>query len=495
MGTKGMSKKWLLSLFIFTIPISLLQAQSADDVLRYTLEYPSYDPQSLVMPGVSAATGFGGYQDNPAAMALAERSYFSFDLSTRYVDESGTYLGNESSFSNNETNVGDLGFVYKVPTQRGSLVVGAGYSQSTDFNRAFSANGFNENSTLTDFYASLGRENAINTAAFNAFAIEDVNTDSSVSIFRFGNDFEQFPGMSQDIELTEEGFMGEYSAFLATEVQKNLFIGGSVGYITGEYSLKREFLESDRQGNFDGQFIDADGDGQFETYIDQIMSTDVVDAELEAFSARLGMVYQPIENISIGVNYVFPSVINLEETYNTRIRTTFDDGSQTGLEEAPGEFSYKIKRPSRLKAGITVRSADKLMFSFSAEGVRYSEAEIAYEELEFNEQERSINSVVRSTFNDVINLRGGLEYKINDKFIPRVGYAYYPAPQDGPGSERQFMSGGFTAELTKGLFLDLGLQYSFWEDQNVLYETQNVRSVVQEEVTRLHVMTGIRMTF
>jgi len=494
-----MSKKWFLVLFIGIFPISLLHAQSADDVLRYTLEYPSYDAQSLVMPGVSAPTGFGGYQDNPAAMALSEQSYFSFDLSTRYLDETSTYLGNETSFSNDETNVGDLGFVYKVPTRRGSLVVGAGYSQTTDFNRAFSANGFNESSTLTDYYASQSRENAINTAAFNAFAIEDVNADSSVSIFRFGNNFDAFPGISQDVELTEEGIMGEYSAFLATEVQKNLFVGASVGYITGEYSLKRKFLESDRRGNFDGQFIDADGDGQCETDIDLIMNIEVIDAELKAFSARLGLVYQPIENISIGVNYVFPSVINLDETYNTKIRTTFDNGDQTALEEAPGEFSYKIKRPSRLKAGITVKSADKITLSIAAEGIRYSKAEISYEELRFNEQERSINTVVRSTFNDVINLRGGLEYKINEKFTPRVGYAYYPAPQDGSGSERQFINGGFTAELTKGLYLDMGLQYSFWEAQNVLYETTsngaNKDPVVQEDVTRLHVMAGIRMTF
>lgn len=490
-----MSKKWLILLLFFTTVSVTGHAQSADDVFRYSLEYPSYDPVSLVMPAVSNASGFGGYQDNPASMALVNESFFSFDLSTRFIDETGHYLGNSTGFSDNQTSIGDLGFVYKVPTVRGSLVVGGGYSQTTDFNRAVSVSGYNDNSSITDFFADLPRDDDLNEAAFNAFAIEDVNEDSSVSIFRLGADFSDYPGINQDIEFTERGRMGEYSAFLATEVLKNVSFGASIGYLGGTYNYNREFLESDRRGNYDAAFIDSDGDGEFDTDIDRIYSSDNIEANIQAFSARLGVVFEPLEQLKIGASYAFPSNLHIDEDYNTQIRTTFDNGAETDLESAAGRFSYKVIRPQRMKGGLTAQ-ANGLQFTATAEAVFHSDARIEFDELELNPDENAINQTVRSGLKDVINLRGGLQYKINEgQFVPRIGYAYFPNPQRrGFASERQFINGGFSAEITKGLKFDFGLQYSFWDDQNELYSTQNVREVIREEVTRLHVMAGLRMT-
>jgi hypothetical protein len=494
-----MSKKSIiLLLIIFCSVATSLKAQSADDVLRYSLEYPSYDAISLVMPAVSHPTGFGGYQDNPAVMALYDDSFVSFNLSSRFVDETGHYLGNRSDFSDNQTSVGDLGLVYKVPTVRGSLVVGAGYSQTTDFNRALSASGRNNQSTITDFY-NVTPDDSLFFAAFDVYAIDYATTDSSFantkSIFRFfENNF--YPGINQDTELTERGHMGEYSAFLATEFLKNFSVGASIGYLRGTYNYRRDFLESDRQGDYDAQFIDTDGDGEPETDIDNILSLDTIKADIEAFSARLGFIFKPVEQVSIAGSYQFPSKLYIDETFNTRLTNTFDNGVQFE-DEAPGQFSYNVIRPQRIKAGISFRDENGLGLSASAERISYSDARIEFENLDLNPLENDINSTVRS-FNDVINLRGGLEYNINGRFTPRVGYAYFPSPQDGLDRTRQFFSGGFSAELTHGLMFDFGLQYSFWDDQNSLYDYttpagESGSEIVQEEVSRLHLMTGIRI--
>lgn len=491
-------KSIILLLIIFCAVATSLKAQSADDVLRYSLEYPSYDAISLVMPAVSHPTGFGGYQDNPAVMASYDDSFLSFDLSSRFVDETGQYLGNSTDFSDNQTSIGDLGFVYKVPTVRGSLVVGAGYSQTTDFNRALSASGRNNQSTITDFY-NVTPDDSLFFAAFDVYAIDFATTDSSFantkSIFRFfENNF--YPGINQDTELTERGQIGEYSAFLATEFLKNFSLGVSIGYLSGGYNYRREFLESDRQDDYSAPFIDTDGDGEGETDIDNILSIDTIEADIEAFTASLGFVFLPVEQLSIAASYQFPSDLYIDENFNTRLTTNFDNGVQFE-DDAPGRFSYNITRPRRIKAGVSFRDENGLGLSASAERISYSDARIEFENLDLNPLENDINSTVRS-FNDVINLRGGLEYEINDRFTPRVGYAYFPSPQDGLDRTRQFISGGFSAELTRGLLFDFGLQYSFWDDQNSLYNYttptgESGSEIVQEEVNRLHVMAGIRM--
>ncbi|TYP95553.1 Long-chain fatty acid transport protein [Fodinibius salinus] len=494
--TRSMCKKSIIAFALLFVLAGVLNAQTADDVLRYSLEYPSYDPVSLVMPGVSDAAGLGGFQANPATMALLKDSYLSLGLSSRFLDESSTYLGNTSQYSDNQTSIGDAMLAYKIPTARGSLVIGGGFSQTTDFNRALSGSGRNNESTITDFYNSSFADDSLFFAAFDVYAIDFAATDSSFantkSIFRFFSNPNSYPGINQDFELTERGRMGEYSAFIATEFSKNFFVGASVGYLSGSYSYRRNFLESDRQNDYDAQFIDTDGDGNFETDIESIESIDTIDGDIRAFSARIGFVFKPVEQLSIGGAYEFPSTLHIDEEYNTSLRTTFDNGV-VFEDDAPGAFSYKITRPRRINGGATVALANSVTLSASAEAVFYSDARIEFDDLNLNPQENGINNVVRSNFRDVINLRGGIEYAINERFTPRIGYAYFPSPQKNLNRDRQFINGGFSAIITKGLMFDFGLQYSFWKDQNTLYQTPSTREVATEEVTRINVMAGFKM--
>lgn len=495
-----MSKKWTqIALIIFGIAflVSEPYAQSADDVLRYGLQYPSYDPVSIVMPGVSQATGFGAFQENPASMALFEDSYMSFSLSNRTVSEEGRYLGNTMDFDDTQTAVGDLGFVYKVPTVRGSLAIGGGYSQTTDFNRALAAGGRNNESTLTDFY-NITPDDSLFFAAFDAYAIDYAGTDSSfgntTSIFRVG--FDEYPGINQTIELTEKGAIGEYSAFMATEVQEGLMIGASIGLLTGSYSYEREFLETDRNDDYNFNFIDTDGDGAGDTDVDNILSEDIIDADISAFSARLGFVYEVLPVFSIGGSYQFKSKMTIDETFNTLITTTFDNGVEF-FDEAPGRFSYKITRPSRLNLGFTAKDLGGFTLSASAEGVQYSEGRLEFDEVQLSDTENEVNQTVRSNLEDVVNIRAGLEFEASPLFIPRVGYAYFPSPQENFDTSRQFYSGGFSAQLFDNLTFDLGVQYAVWEDRNQLYSYDNgtelVAEVVREDVSRWHVMAGVKI--
>ena len=499
-----MSRNYLV-LLLFAVIIGSssgkLNAQGADDVLRYSLQYPTYDPVSIVMPGVSSATGFGAYQENPASMALFDEGFISFGLSSRFVNEETSYLGNSSDFDDNETNIGDIGFVYKVPTRRGKLVVGGGYSQASDYNRAFSGSGRNNQSSITDFYASFPRDNPLNEAAFQAFAIDDVEvTDNgetilvSESIFRIGTDF---LGIDQSFETTESGVLGDYSAFIATEFQKNLFVGLSIGVLSGNYSFRRSFLESDGPNLYDADFIDSDGDGQADTDVDNILNEDSIDADFTGFSGRLGFLYKVLDNLNIGGSYQFNGKLTVDEEFGTEITTSLDNGSEPFFGEDLGEFSYKIERPDRINVGASLEDVNGFTISIMAEGVRYSNGRIEFDSIRDTEAEDDINNTVESNLEDVINVRGGVEYKFNPLFSTRAGYGYYPSPQKNEGATRQFFSGGFSAQIFNNVSFDLGLQYSIWEDSNQLYDyfegDQLVAETVQEDVTRWNVMAGIKV--
>lgn len=500
-----MSKKGILffTLLILVFSAMQLRAQSATDVLRYSLQYPTHDAVSTVMPGVSSATGLGAYQENPASMALAESSYFSFGLSNRYISEEATYRGSISDFDDAQSNIGDIGFVYKVPTTRGTLVVGGGYSQTADYNRALAGSARNEQSSLTDYYASFSADNPLNEAAFQAYAIDDVEIDQngetvviSESIFRIG--LPEYLGIDQSFEVKERGVMGDYSAFIATEFQPNIFIGASLGLLSGTYSYQRSFLETDGPNLYDSAFIDSNDDGQADTDIYDILSEDLIDAQFIGFSGRIGLLYRLPGNINIGAGYHYAGKLTVDEEYSTQITTNLDNSSEPFFGEDLGEFSYKIKRPDRLNLGISFADPDGLTLSVAAEAVRYSQGRIEFESIRDTEAESAINSSVRNDLEDVVNLRGGLEYRVNPYFTPRLGYAYYPSPQKGINADRQFFSGGFSARLFDTVTFDLGVQYSLWEDQNQLYDyfegNNLVGEIVQEDVSRWNVMAGVKVS-
>ncbi|HLR77318.1 MAG TPA: hypothetical protein VK106_06625, partial [Balneolaceae bacterium] len=344
-----MSKKIIsvLTFLSFLLVFSAVRAQNATDVLRNSLQYPSYDPVTIVMPGTAYATGFGAYQENPAVMALFDESFFSGGLSDRYVSEKGMYLGNRSSFDVNALGIADVGLVYKMPTQRGSLVIGGGYSQTTGFNRALSGFGFNDETTLTDSYVTTPDDDLF-FAALDAFAIDFItpeqNYDETASIFRADSPYK---GIHQTFELTEKGVSGEYSLFFATELFKNFNVGVSIGAIAGTYSYRRDFIEIDKKQNYETQFKDEQGNL---IGIDNILNEDTIEANFTGFSGRVGILYQVTPHFNIGAGYQFANIIFIDEEFNTIITNTLDDGSDY-REDAPGHIKYKIKRPARLQLG------------------------------------------------------------------------------------------------------------------------------------------------
>lgn len=159
----------LLAAGLGTIPTA--EAQNRFDALRFSTQYPAGDAMNAA--GSAAAADFLDYASvlqNPATLGLAPNSSFNLGLGLRNISEEARYLGSTNSFDDSQTRFTNLGFVYKLPTVQGSLVIGGGYNQTADFNRAYRINAFNERSSITDFF--FDNDFYFDTA-FNAFAIEE----------------------------------------------------------------------------------------------------------------------------------------------------------------------------------------------------------------------------------------------------------------------------------------------------------------------------------
>ncbi len=464
-------------------------SQNRFDALRFSTQVPAADASSIGFGGAthSVFLDYGSALSNPAVLSLAPNSSFSVGLGLRDVGEDAIYLNQRRSYDDSQTSFTNAGFVYRFPTVQGSLVIGAGYNQTADFNRAYRISGFNSTSSITDFF--LTNDFYFDTA-FDAFAV-DIDDDGAYSVLRNFTD-EPFVGIDQTANVVERGHMGEFSFSAATEFVEGLHMGVTLGIPFGTYSYRRDFLETDSQNLHTGE------PGSLTLDVNNIFNRDTIDADISGFSARAGVLYTAIPNISLGLSYQMPTRYTIDESYSVLIETTFDDGDFFDA-ELRGDNSYKVRTASRLSFGASTRDLP-VDLSAAIERVGYSSLE--FRELGNLAMEVAENDRIRDDFKDVYNLSFGAQLNISDVVQPRLGYAYLPSASRSRDLDRQYLSAGLRLGVSQDVSVDIALQYGFWDDEQVLYEYPDYpsgqsfnQSRVSTSVDRFHAAVGFSLRF
>ncbi len=453
-----MNTRILLLTAGLALAASALHAQNRFDALRYGNYQPS-DPTSVVL--------------NPASAALTSHSYFRFSLGNREVDEDGTFRATTTGFNDNQAAISDLQFVVKMPTLVGSMVFGAGYTQLTDFNKAWSAGAYNPDNSIMDYV--IGASDQYFLPAFNTYAIDTVGGEY-YTVYELAG----FGGIDQYIETYERGQMGEYNIHFATEFQKNLFLGASIGLPAGHYSYKRSFLEED----IDGIYTQSPDD------IDAIIVDDRIDATIRGFNARLGLLYKPAANASVGVSYTTRTRLSIDEVYSTRFQTEFKtlDAYEDTYE---GEINYTVSLPSRVAVTGTY-DAGPFAVAAAVERVNYGRIEMDGLGPRIGREE---NSAIRTEFRDVLNWQVNASFNMGN-LKPRFGYALQSAPtQAATTVDTQYMSGGFAIDLGSDMVLDLGVRYNTTEGREVLYGFGSTTEAVDRTGTKWFTSVGLKIGF
>lgn len=468
------------------------------------------DANTSILPSVAMENGFGSFIDNPASMALISTSYFNFGYLSNRSDNENSYLGNSSSIDNTQGEISNIGLVYRAPTEQGSFVLGGGYNATTTFNRTNLINGRNGSSTITDSFKGSGSD--YNSIAFETYAIDyaDVEQTMLESIFRIGFTPATFPGITQDAEISQTGSIGEFSLFTATEFQKNIFFGASLGLVSGTYKYRRDFRELDQFNDYDGDFIEQDSEGNGGTDINAIVLRDEIDSEIIGANIRAGLVFKVLPKLNIGASVLFPSKLIITEEYYSSLTTSFDDGRDNFFDDFDGEFNYSIRKPGQLNLGIAVDDLAGFSLSASTEIIDYRNTEVdltrdsnlGFEEVIFLRNEQAIiDSTISADYNLVANLKGGMEYRVSNGIEFRIGGSFLPGKSSNFSADRFTLAGGVGVPLSQDLFLDITTQYTEWNDRSIMYEYfdtgsgDSMSESVGESISQLNVLIGIKYRF
>ena len=467
------------------------------------------DPQSSVLPSVAIDNGYGSFLENPATMALINDSYFSFGYLVNHGENNSSFNNTSSSIDGKIGEFSNIGLIYSAPTTQGSLVIGGGYTINNSINRKNLLSSENTNSTITDTFKDIN--SSYQDIAFETYAIDymDVEQTRLESIFRIGFEDGYFPGIYQDVEITQYSDLGELSIFGAFEFQKNLFFGVSLALVSGNFSYSRDFLERDLNNVYDGDFLFQDDNGLNGTDIDAILLHDEIESEILGSSVRTGLVYKVMPYLNLGISYAFPNKYFITEDYYSFIRTTFDDTS-ISEDYFEGDFTYEVKRPSQLNLGLALVNIAGFTFSGSVELIDYrntevtltSDPDLSFEDISIlRDEENLMAKQINRDYNSVVNVKAGMKYQIDNAVELRGGFTSYPGKGNRFSADRNIFSIGLGAPLSRDISIDISSQYSRWNDRSILYEyfdseAGQVRTeTITEDLTQLNILVGLKFKF
>ncbi len=484
-------------------------AQSGDDALRFSRRQPLF---SAVTAGSAGAgvSGTGTFADlflNPAGLALMDRGAFSVGLGTLSATDDGIYsvgsTGNPVTDDIMATRLTHLAWTYKVPTVRGSMVFAAGLARQNSFDRRLSYIGENPLNSFTDFLMPVQGEfelrednqgvypdfsRTLSFIGFETYAI-DFDDDKLAS----GDPVPFAPAVRagttlQNGTVTEEGGMTELSFGGAFEASKGVMVGLSVNIPFGSYDYYRMHEEADLYDENDGTAGTTD--------FNHLRFIETFSSSLVGVSARAGLSAILVPGFRLGLSVETPTVYSVDEDYDTRLSTAFDNGDRfeygDDYEEDAGRgtFQYEVTSPWRVGAGLSY-DAGPVSVTGEATLVDWSALELNSDTYSFADENFDTRQGMRAT----VITRFGLEYRLPSVSV-RGGVAFDPDPRESfAGSidrSRTTFGAGASYALNRQLALDLGWAMERFDDAFGPYTEVDGAPVVSERVSRHFVQFGLR---
>ena len=458
-------------LIVFLIFSSSLFAQNENDAVRLSVPGIITDARSLGL-GNSNMTRSGEYSAmlfNPAGLALSTKSQLSGSFYYRYFQNQSTFFGSPEAYENSSTELNQLGYLYKAPTTRGSLVYGFGYQKDKDFTSSLSFNGFNPNNN--SMIQNLTDKN------------DDVPYLLGLSYPLFTNDDEYLGDttiingrLGQSGTIIEDGGISRFNFGVGVELAKGVYIGGSLNYLYGDYKNYREYYEDDVNDYYKEQTDIGDPNTvNFQTFY----FNDEISWNMSAWEFRFGFIIDWLDFIRIGGSTKLPTTFRIKENYYFEAYSQFDRNYFIDILPNDSRVEYEIKTPLEFSLGASV---DLRLLHINAQATF-----IDYSQMEFSGNlDQSIirenNKVINDNFRATLNYNLGAELKIPYTEIrARAGIMYYTSPyKDDPQNfDRVFLTAGAGIMAGEALKFDVAYSFGFWDTYSDNYGTNQSR-VFQE---------------
>jgi len=487
-----MKKSFIIITLLAISTLSLVNAQTAEDALRYSRLFYSGTARFNGLSGAFGAVGadFSTLATNPAGLGLYTASEMTLTLAPTVGSASSTY--NDFSATDNRVNfgIGNFGLVFNIhPYAKNksgavkNINVGIGFNRQNDFNSRTVIRGVNMNNSMMQSYANTLNDNRIlpaSIAEYDPFGL-DLAYESNLVFYDTDSKWyycdAAFGGVIQEKTITTSGSMNELDIAVAANINDKLFIGFTVGVPSINYYEKSTYKETDAADTIPN-FISLRYKYDLHT-----KGTGV--------NAKLGLIYKPAGWFRIGASIHTPTWYpSMHDRWFSSMESSFDTTAWNSYLESPvGDYDYRLTTPFRATGSLAFIIGQYGLVSADYEYVNYAQAR-------FNSADDSyttVNNQIKSSYQSWGNIRVGTEWRLSD-FRIRGGFAYFSNPYQSKlnNSERYQVSGG-VGYRTKHFFADLTYVWSRMNQDYYLYDPNMVNpAAVTYYTNTVSATVGIR---
>ncbi len=269
-----------------------VQAQSEIPLLGVTY---GVGVRAIGMGGafVGLADDYAATYWNPAGLGQIRRMELTGSVSSLRFQNQTTYFGNPSSEETSNTQFQSVGFVFPVPTYRGSLVFSLGYNRVASFHSNFLIQGFNDS-----------------------------------------------PGDSVDQtgEQLDRGGLGQWVFAGSVQMSENLYLGGSLNLWTGNYDYSWELQERDALDIWEQS---------------RWVYQDEIDTKINGFNLTLAALYNLYNHFRIGATFETPVTFKGVENWRSYTLVDYDDNTYWDS-TSTGQYTYRIRKPMTINLGASL---------------------------------------------------------------------------------------------------------------------------------------------
>ena len=453
-----------------TLGTSKAQIGYYEDALRFSQFRSSGSARIIGLGGAQMSLGgdISNIHTNPAGLGFFRRSEFSFTPSFgTWVTESN-YLGQIQEERTGNFAIPNLSLVISNP--KGPLTTGAfragsfgiSFNRSNNFNSQFGYfSDFEGETSIIDFFLQQANgktesevENfGLTGLAYNTYLINPITEDEEGNPINNPTSYDSFVlGFPfQDETVTTEGRTSQTTVSYGANFYNKFFVGGGLALTSVNYTSRKNYREE---------------------FFDEPLRTSTIDEFLNAngFGANinLGIIYKPIDQLNLGVNFQSPTWYRFDERYEARMVNEFDnyfyppENLTLRTQEASTPIvigTYNLNTPLRLSGGATLFIGKHGFITADIDYLDYSASRV--NSRDFNPTRD--NQEIRRLFGTTFNYRAGAEFRF-DIWRIRGGYSYYGDPFVNSAFDRstQQFSGGIGARLKK-MYIDFALSASYFD--------------------------------
>jgi hypothetical protein len=435
-------------------------AQNYNDAFRLSEPGIFLGARALGMGNGFSAIGndFSAALFNPAGLGLIKKAELigGFNLNS-FNNKTNFFNNTRSGAIDQNLKLGEFGVVIPVPTIQGSFVVALVFNQPKIFNSIVSFNGFNPNNNsyiqdLTDFNDDIAFKLALSYPLY----------DSKNNYLR---DTTRIKGkLNQRGTYQQNGFLNNWNAAGAIEVEKDIFVGATISIYSGEFNKTKDYYEEDVNNNYPSSLL-LDPIEPTSADFKSFYLNDKLIWDISGYGFNIGGLIKLNEIINIAANIKFAKNFTVKESYVVDAESLFGNNNRFTFPRAVDiKSEYEIRTPAEYTLALASHNGNlELGASVTIIDYRSAKFKSGFSTSSIQNKNADIYDLFRPTY----NLNVGVEYKIpSSKVTVRGGIMVLQSPfkDDTIEYDKKFLTVGIGYRLTNKFTVDGAFAYGWWKD-------------------------------